>query len=167
MPRFGNCPHLCTSINLPTKHIIMKKKVSDQLVEMLVQAGIRRVYAITGDSLNEFNDSVRRNKDIEWIHVRNEEAGAFAASADAQLSGISCCAGSSGPGHVHLVNGLYDAHRSGAPVVAIASTCATREFGSGYFQETNVIKLFEDCSHFIHVVNTAAQLPRLVLAARS
>jgi pyruvate dehydrogenase (quinone) len=91
----------------------MKKKVSDQLVEMLVQAGIRRVYAITGDSLNEFNDSVRRNKDIEWIHVRNEEAGAFAAAADAQLTGISCCAGSSGPGHVHLVNGLYDAHRSG------------------------------------------------------
>ena len=95
---------------------------------------------------------------------RNEEAGAFAASADAQLSGIACCAGSSGPGHVHLINGLYDAQRSGAPVVAIASTCATREFGSGYFQETNVIKLFEDCSHFTQVAATAEQCPRMAQA---
>src|SRR6201996_651973 len=131
------------------------KKVADQLVEQLLQAGIKRIYAITGDSLNEFNDAVRRTPELTWIHVRNEEVGAFAASADAQLSGLACCAGSSGPGHVHLVNGLYDAQRSGAPVLAIASTCATKEFGSGYFQETNVTKLFEDCSHFTQVANTA------------
>ena len=141
------------------------KKVADQLVDMLLAAGIKRIYAITGDSLNELNDAVRRRPELQWIHVRNEEAGAFAASADAQLSGIACCAGSSGPGHVHLVNGLYDAHRSGAPVIAIASTCATREFGSGYFQETNVIKLFEDCSYYNQVAATAEQLPRMTQAA--
>src|SRR6202012_866497 len=141
------------------------KKVADQLVDMLLQAGIKRIYAITGDSLNELNDAVRRRPELQWIHVRNEESGAFAASADAQLSGISCCAGSSGPGHVHLVKGLYDAHRSGAPVVAIASTCATREFGSGYFQETNVIKLFEDCSYYNQVAATPQQVPRMAQAA--
>ncbi|MEP6951682.1 MAG: thiamine pyrophosphate-binding protein [Ginsengibacter sp.] len=102
---------------------------------------------------------------MQWIHVRNEEAGAFAASADAQLSGIAWCAGSSGPGHVHLVNGLYDAHRSVAPVLAIASMCATKEFGSGYFQETNVIKLFDDCSHYTQVAANPAQLPRMAQAA--
>src|ERR1700733_13394028 len=138
----------------------MSKKVADQLVEMLLQAGIKRIYAITGDSLNELNDAVRKSPDVQWIHVRNEEAGAFAASADAQLTGMACCAGSSGPGHVHLVNGLYDAHRSGAAVLAIASTCATKEFGSGYFQETNVIKLFDDCSHYTQVSANPAQLPR-------
>jgi pyruvate dehydrogenase (quinone) len=143
----------------------MKKRVADQLVDMLVQAGIKRIYAITGDSLNELNDAVRRRKDLQWVHVRNEEAGAFAASAEAQLNGIACCGGSSGPGHVHLVNGLYDAHRSGAPVIAIASTCATREFGSGYFQETNVIKLFDDCSCFNQVACTPEQLPRMTQAA--
>jgi pyruvate dehydrogenase (quinone) len=143
----------------------MSKNVADQLVGMIVQAGIKRIYAITGDSLNEFNDAVRKNPDLEWIHVRNEEAGAFAASADAQLSGIACCAGSSGPGHIHLVNGLYDAQRSGAPVFAIASTCATKEFGSGYFQETNVIKLFDDCSYYTQVAVTATQSPRMAQAA--
>jgi pyruvate dehydrogenase (quinone) len=143
----------------------MSKKVADQLVEMMLQAGIKRIYGITGDSLNELNDAVRRSPDLQWVHVRNEEAGAFAASADAQLTGIACCAGSSGPGHVHLVNGLYDAQRSGAPVLAIASTCATKEFGSGYFQETNVIKLFDDVSHYTQVAATAVQAPRMAQAA--
>ncbi len=143
----------------------MEKRVADQLVEMLVQAGIKRIYAITGDSLNELNDAVRRNPALQWVHVRNEEAGAFAASAEAQLNGIACCGGSSGPGHVHLVNGLYDAHRSGAPVIAIASTCATKEFGSGYFQETNVIKLFDDCSYYNQIACTPEQLPRMAQAA--
>ena len=117
----------------------MSKRVADQLVEMMVQAGIKRIYGITGDSLNALNDAVRKSPDLQWIHVRNEEAGAFAASADAQLTGIACCAGSSGPGHVHLVNGLYDAHRSGAAVLAIASTCATKEFGSGYLDRKSVV----------------------------
>ncbi|WP_159467056.1 thiamine pyrophosphate-dependent enzyme [Dyadobacter sp. 3J3] len=143
----------------------MSKKVAEQLTDMLVQAGIKRIYAVTGDSLNELNDAVRRNPDIKWIHVRHEEAGAYAAAAEAELTGLACCAGSSGPGHVHLINGLYDAHRAGASVLAIASTCATVEFGSGYFQETNTIKLFDDCSYYNQIAATPAQLPRMTQAA--
>ena len=124
----------------------MARKVAEQVVDMLVKAGIKRIYAVTGDGLNELNDAVRQNDNIKWIHVRHEEGGAYAAAAEAELTGLACCAGSSGPGHVHLINGLYDAHRANAPVLAIASTCATVEFGSNYFQETNTIKLFDDCS---------------------
>lgn len=144
----------------------MGKKVAEQLVEILIQAGIKRIYAVTGDSLNELNDAVRKTDGhLQWIHVRHEEAGAFAAAAEAELSGIACCAGSSGPGHVHLLNGLYDAHRSGVPVLAIVATCATQEFGSGYFQETNTIKLFDDCSNYNQIANTAQQVPRMAQAA--
>ncbi|MCC8409667.1 thiamine pyrophosphate-dependent enzyme [Mucilaginibacter sp. UR6-1] len=143
----------------------MAKTVADQLVEMLVNAGIKRIYAVTGDSLNEVNDSVRRSGKIQWIHVRHEEAGAYAAAAEAELTGIACCAGSSGPGHVHLINGLYDAHRSGAPVIAIASTIATTEFGTEYFQETNTLKLFADCSHYNQIATTPKQLPRMLQGA--
>lgn len=139
--------------------------VAEQLVEMLVEAGIKRIYAVTGDSLNELNDAVRRNPDIRWIHVRHEEVGAYAAAAEAELKGLACCAGSSGPGHVHLINGLYDAHRAGVSVFAIASTCATSEFGSGYFQETSTIKLFDDCSCYNQIATTPAQLPRMTQAA--
>lgn len=142
----------------------MAKSVAEQLVEMLVEAGIKRIYAVTGDSLNEVNDAVRRSGKIQWIHVRHEEAGAFAASAEAQLGGLACCAGSSGPGHVHLINGLYDAHRAGASVIAIASTCMSTEFGTEYFQETNTIKLFDDCSYYNQVATTPAQLPRMLQA---
>jgi pyruvate dehydrogenase (quinone) len=120
----------------------MTKNISDQLVEALVDAGIERIYAVTGDSLNHVNAAVHRNGKIKWIHVRHEETAAFAASAEAQLKGLACCAGSSGPGHVHLINGLYDAHRSSASVLAIASTLPTKEFGTSFFQETNTIKLF-------------------------
>ncbi|MDB5009144.1 MAG: pyruvate oxidase [Mucilaginibacter sp.] len=143
----------------------MAKSVADQLVEMLVNAGIKRIYAVTGDSLNKVNDAVRREGSIQWIHVRHEEAGAYAASAEAQLSGLACCAGSSGPGHVHLINGLYDAHRSGAPVIAIASTVASFEFGTEYFQETNTIKLFDDCSLYNQIATTPKQLPRMLQSA--
>lgn len=144
----------------------MSNKVADQLVEMLAEAGVRRIYAVTGDSLNEVNDAVRRNGKIEWIHVRHEETGAYAAGAEAQLTGRpGCCAGSSGPGHVHLINGLYDAHRSGAPVIAIASTIATGEFGTKYFQETNTIKLFNDCSYYNEIANTPGQFPRMLQCA--
>ena len=143
----------------------MSKKVADQIVEMLVENNVKRVYAVTGDSLNELNDAVRRNGRIKWIHVRHEEAGAYAAAAEAELTGLACCAGSSGPGHIHLINGLYDAHRAGAPVLAIASTCATVEFGSGYFQETNTIKLFDDCSYYNQIATTPAQIPRMTQAA--
>src|SRR5918911_2510833 len=121
--------------------------VADQLLDVLVQAGVERICGVVGDSLNPVVDAIRRTDGIEFIHVRNEEAGAFAAAAEAQLTGrLAVCAGSAGPGHVHLVNGLYDAHRSGAPVLALASTCNTYEFGTDYFQETNTIKLFDDCS---------------------
>jgi pyruvate dehydrogenase (quinone) len=143
----------------------MARKVAEQLVDMLVKAGIKRIYAVTGDSLNELNDAVRRNDDIRWIHVRHEEAGAYAAAAEAELTGLACCAGSSGPGHVHLINGLYDAHRANAPLLAIASTCATVEFGSSYFQETNTTKLFDDCSHYNQIATTPAQVPRMTQAA--
>jgi pyruvate dehydrogenase (quinone) len=143
----------------------MAKSVADQLVEMLVNAGIKRIYAVTGDSLNNVNDAVRREGSIQWIHVRHEEAGAYAAGAEAQLNGLACCAGSSGPGHVHLINGLYDANRSGAPVIAIASTVASFEFGSDYFQETNIIKLFDDCSVYNQIATTPKQLPRMIQAA--
>lgn len=146
------------------KIITMAKTVADQLVEMLVSAGIKRIYAVTGDSLNEVNDAVRREGSIQWVHVRHEEAGAYAAGAEAQLNGLACCAGSSGPGHVHLINGLYDAHRSGASVIAIASTIMSNEFGTEYFQETNTIKLFDDCSLYNQIATTPAQLPRMLQA---
>jgi len=143
----------------------MSKNVSDQLVEALVEAGIQRIYAVTGDSLNHVNAAVHRNGKIKWIHVRHEETAAFAAGAEAQLNGLACCAGSSGPGHVHLINGLYDAHRSSASVLAIASTLPTKEFGTDYFQETNTTKLFEDCSCYNQIATTPEQLPRMLQAA--
>lgn len=143
----------------------MSKNVSDQVVETLVDAGIQRIYAVTGDSLNYLNAAVHRNGKIKWIHVRHEETAAYAAGAEAQLNGLACCAGSSGPGHVHLINGLYDAHRSSASVLAIASTIPTKEFGTGFFQETNTIKLFDDCSGYNQIAATPEQLPRMLQAA--
>jgi pyruvate dehydrogenase (quinone) len=143
----------------------MSQNVAGQLVDMLVQAGIERIYAVAGDSLNFLNDAIRRDGRIRWIHVRHEETGAYAAAAEAQVKGLACCAGSSGPGHVHLINGLYDAHRSGAPVLAIASTCNSYEFGTEYFQETNTIKLFDDCSYYNQIATTPQQLPRMAQAA--
>lgn len=143
----------------------MSKNVSDLLVENLYNAGIRRVYAITGDSLNPVNDAIRRDGRLEWIHVRHEEAAAYAASMDAELNGIGCCMGSSGPGHVHLINGLYDANRAGNPVIAIASTIETGKFGQDNFQETNPFYLFQDCSKFVYVANTATQFSHMIQAA--
>ena len=140
----------------------MSKNVADQLIETLVEAGIKRIYAVTGDSLNEVNDAARRSGEIDWVHVRHEETGAFAATAEAELNGIACCAGSSGPGHIHLINGLYEAQRSNAAVLAIASTCATDEFGVGFFQETNTIKLFDDCSGYNQIATTPKQFPRML-----
>lgn len=131
--------------------------VAELLVNMLYDAGVRRIYAVTGDSLNPVNDAVRRDGRLEWIHVRHEEAGAYAASMEAELNGIGCCMGSSGPGHVHLVNGLYDANRSGNPVIAIATTVTTDNLGLNGFQETNVTKLFDDCSKYCFMANTPGQ----------
>lgn len=143
----------------------MAKSVSAQLVDMLVEAGVKRVYAITGDSLNPVNDAIRRDGRLEWIHVRHEETAAYAASMDAELNGIGCCMGSSGPGHVHLINGLYDANRAGNPVIAIASTCATKKFGTDYFQETNPFYLFKDCSKYVYVANTPEQFTTMMQQA--
>ncbi len=143
----------------------MAKKISEQLVETLAHAGVERIYAVTGDSLNEVNDAVRKQNKVKWVHVRHEETGAFAASAEAQLNGIACCAGSSGPGHVHLINGVYDAHQSNAPVFVIASTCPSSEFGTSYFQETDPIKLFEDCSGYAQMATTPVQFSRMLQGA--
>lgn len=147
------------------RYKIMGKKVAEQLIETIKHAGIRHIYAVTGDSLNEVNDAVRKDDDVKWIHVRHEETGAYAALAEAELNGIACCAGSSGPGHVHLINGLYDAQRANASVLAIASTCPTGEFGSSFFQETNTIKLFDDCSGYNQIANTPMQFARMLQAA--
>lgn len=135
----------------------MSKNVSDRIVEILVSAGVKRVYAVTGDSLNPVNDAVRRDGRLQWIHVRHEEAGAYAASMDAELDGIGCCMGSSGPGHVHMVNGLYDANRSGNPVIAIASMIHTDKMGLDSFQETRPEFLFKECSRYTFMANTPNQ----------
>lgn len=158
---------ICYYIKINPKPITaMAKKIAEQLIDTLVKSGVERIYAVTGDSLNEVNEAVRKNDQIKWIHVRHEETGAYAAAAEAQLTGRpGCCARSSGPGHVHLINGLYDAHRSGAPVIAIASTIPTGEFGTEYFQETNTIKLFNDCSYYNEVATTPTQFPRMLQSA--
>lgn len=140
--------------------------VARQVVEQLAEAGVKHIYAITGDSLNALTDAITQDGRIQFIHVRNEEAAAFAASAEAQLTGrLAVCAGSSGPGHVHLINGLYDAQRSNAPVLAIASTCASAVFGTGYFQETNPTLLFSNCSVYNEMAITPAQVPSMLHGA--
>ncbi|PXW91279.1 pyruvate dehydrogenase (quinone) [Nitrosomonas sp. Nm84] len=138
--------------------------VAEQLVEMLKSAGIRRIYGVTGDSLNFFNDALRRDGSIDWIHVRHEEAGAYAAMAEGVLGDIGCCAGSSGPGHVHLINGLYDAHRWGAPVLALPSTITSEDYGTESFQSTD-LRMFDGCSHYNEVATTPQQLPRMLQQA--
>ncbi|MFC6880547.1 pyruvate dehydrogenase [Actinomadura yumaensis] len=140
--------------------------VADQFIEVLRQAGVRRIYGVVGDSLNPIVDAVRRTSGIEWVHVRNEEAGAFAAAAEAQVTGrLAVCAGSCGPGNTHLIQGLYDAHRSGAPVLALASHIPSTQIGSGYFQETHPERLFTECSHYCEMINGPEQMPRILRTA--
>ena len=141
----------------------MAYRVADELVNRLVEAGVERIYGIVGDSLNPVTDAIRRNGKLKFIHVRNEEAGAFAAGAEAQLTGrLTACAGSCGPGSLHLINGLFDSHRSMAPVVAIASHIPTTEIGTGYFQETHPEILFKECSHYCELVSNPKQLGRVL-----
>jgi pyruvate dehydrogenase (quinone) len=143
-----------------------KRSVADQFVEILQAAGVRRIYGVVGDSLNPVVDAVRRHDGIDWVHVRHEEAGAFAAGAEAQLTGrLTACAGSCGPGNLHLINGLYDAHRSGAPVVALASHIPSAEIGTDYFQETHPTSLFQECSHYVEMISRPAQVPRVTQIA--
>src|SRR6202158_1371895 len=142
------------------------KTVATHLVEALVDAGVRRIYGVVGDSLNSIVDAVHHNKNIAWVHVRHEEAGAFAASAEAQLTGnLAVCAGSCGPGNLHLINGLFDAHKTLAPVLAIAAQIPSSEIGTDFFQETHPERLFQDCSHFCQLVGTEKQMPRLLQIA--
>jgi len=144
----------------------MQRTVADMLVATLAGAGVKRIYGIVGDSLNPVTDAVRRDGRIQWVHVRHEEAGAFAAGAEAQLSGeLVACAGTSGPGNLHLINGLYDCQRSHAPVLAIASHIPSSEIGTGYFQETHPTLLFQECSHYCELIATPKQMPRVLQIA--
>ncbi|MET3726232.1 ubiquinone-dependent pyruvate dehydrogenase [Sphingomonas trueperi] len=144
----------------------MGKTAADYMTDVLTQAGVKRIYGVVGDSLNGFTDSLRRQGTIEWVHVRNEEGGAFSAAAEAQLTGeLAVCAGSCGPGNLHLINGLFDAHRSGAPVLAIAAHIPSSEIGTDYFQETHPQTLFKDCSHYVELVSHPSQLPQVLLRA--
>ncbi|WP_407176149.1 ubiquinone-dependent pyruvate dehydrogenase [Bradyrhizobium sp. STM 3562] len=137
--------------------------VADQFAETLAASGVKRIYGIVGDSLNGFTDSIRRQGKIEWIHVRHEEVAAFAAGAEAHLTdSLAVCAGSCGPGNLHLINGLFDCHRSRVPVLAIAAHIPSAEIGSGYFQETHPENLFRECSHFCELISNANQMPRAV-----
>jgi pyruvate dehydrogenase (quinone) len=127
----------------------MAKNVADQFIETLETAGVKRIYGIVGDSLNGLTDAVRRRGKIQWLHVRHEEVAAFAAGAEAHLTGeLAVCAGSCGPGNLHLINGLFDCQRSRVPVLAIAAHIPSPEIGSGYFQETHPQTLFQECSHY-------------------
>ena len=137
--------------------------IAKNIVDTLAANGIRRVYGVPGDSLNGFTDALRETPSIEWVHVRHEEAGAFAAAAEAALTGeVAVCAGSAGPGNLHLINGLYDANRSRVPVLAIAAHIPSGEIGSNYFQETHPQEVFRECSVYAEQVTDAAQMPRIV-----
>ncbi|QIP83956.1 pyruvate dehydrogenase [Streptomyces sp. Tu 2975] len=143
-----------------------RKNVAEQFVDILVRAGVQRLYGVVGDSLNPVVDAVRRTAGIDWIQVRHEEAAAFAAGAEAQITGkLAACAGSCGPGNLHLINGLYDAHRSMAPVLALASHIPSSEIGLGYFQETHPDQLFRECSHYSELISSPQQMPRLLQTA--
>ena len=144
----------------------MAKTLAEQFVEILAAAGVKRVYGLVGDSLNGLTDAIRRQGKIEWIHVRHEEVAAFAAGAEAHLTGaLAVCAGSCGPGNLHLINGLFDCHRSRVPVLAIAAHIPSPEIGSGFFQETHPENLFRECSHYCELVSSASQMPRILETA--
>ena len=141
----------------------MSKRVADLLVDVLLEAGVQRVYGVSGDSLNGVTDSIRTRGQIQWVHMRHEEVAAFAAGAEAHLTGkLAVCAGSCGPGNLHLINGLYDCHRSRVPVLAIAAQIPSNEIGSGYFQETRPEHLFAQCSHYCELVSQPEQMPRVL-----
>ncbi|PFG39415.1 pyruvate dehydrogenase (quinone) [Georgenia soli] len=144
----------------------MARSVAEFLVNQLVAAGVERIYGIVGDSLNPVVDAVRRTPGIDWVHVRHEEAAAFAAAAEAEVTGkLTACAGSCGPGNLHLINGLYDANRSRVPVVAIASHIPSAQIGTKFFQETHPDRLFTEASVFSEMISTSRQVPRVTRTA--
>ena len=141
----------------------MAKTLAEQFVEILAAAGVKRVYGLVGDSLNGLTDAIRRQGKIEWIHVRHEEVAAFAAGAEAHLTGeLAVCAGSCGPGNLHLINGLFDCHRSRVPVLAIAAHIPSPEIGSGFFQETHPENLFKRMQPLLRARLRANQMPRIL-----
>src|SRR4030088_1722134 len=141
----------------------MAKTVADQFATTLAAAGVKRIYGIIGDSLNGLTDAIRRQGQIEWVHLRHEEVAAFAAGAEAHLTGsLAVCAGSCGPGNLHLINGLFDCQRSRVPVLAIAAQIPSAELGAGYFQETHPETLFKECSHYCELISGANQMPRVL-----
>lgn len=140
-----------------------KINLAQQLATTLEQAGIKRIWGLTGDSLNGLTDALRTMDSIEWMHVRHEEVAAFAAGAEAAATGeLTVCAGSCGPGNLHLINGLFDCHRSHVPVLAIAAQIPSSEIGLNYFQETHPQELFKECSHFIELVTNPEQMPHVL-----
>jgi len=140
----------------------MAKTVAQVLVDVLAQYGVQRVYGLPGDSLNGITDAIRMHGGIQFVHVRHEEVAAFAAGAEAQLTGqLAVCAGSCGPGNTHLINGLYDCNRSRVPVLAIAAQIPSEEVGSSYFQETHPERTFVDCSVYVEVISHPSQVPRI------
>lgn len=144
----------------------MATTVAEHLVRQLVGAGVSRIYGIVGDSLNPVVDAVRRTPGIDWVHVRHEEAAAFAAAGEAEVTGrLTACAGSCGPGNLHLINGLYDANRSRLPVLAIASHIPSNQIGTQFFQETHPDRLFTEASVFSEMISSPAQLPRVTRSA--
>src|SRR6202789_4456835 len=143
-----------------------QKRVAEIVVETLVAAGVKRIYGVVGDSLNGMLEEIRKRKDIEWIGTRHEETPAFAAGAEAHVTGeLAVCAGSCGPGNLHLINGLFDCHRSRVPVLAIAAHIPSSEIGIDYFQATHPENLFKECSHYVELVTQADQLPQILLRA--
>ena len=136
------------------------ENLADLFVATLEQAGVKRIYGIVGDSLNGLTEALRRRRTIDWVHVRHEEVAAFAAAGEAQVTGaLAVCAGSCGPGNLHLINGLFDAHRTRVPVLAIAAQIPSSEIGGGYFQETHPQNLFRECSHYCELVSDVSQMP--------
>jgi pyruvate dehydrogenase (quinone) len=143
--------------------LVMAKTVADQFAETLAAAGVKRIYGIVGDSLNGLTDAIRRQAKIEWVHVRHEEVAAFAAGAEAHLTGeLAVCAGSCGPGNLHLIAGLFDCHRSRVPLLTIAAQIPSAELGAGYFQETHPESLFKECSHYCQLISGSNQMPRVL-----
>jgi pyruvate dehydrogenase (quinone) len=138
-------------------------RIANIIVDTLGSIGVKRVYGVPGDSLNGITDAIRTHKSVAWIHTRNEEAAAFAAGAEAHLTGnLAVCAGSCGPGNTHLINGLYDCHRNRVPVLAIAAQIPSKEIGSDYFQETKPDHIFRDCSHYCEFISHPSQMPRVL-----
>src|ERR1700749_4210195 len=141
----------------------MSRTAAEFLVQALEKTDVKRVYGVVGDSLNGFTDVMRRRKSIDWIHMRHEEAAAFAAGAEAHLTGsLAVCAGSCGPGNLHLINGLFDCQRNGVPVLAIAAHLPSSELGIDYFQATHPEILFRECSHYVELVSNPGQLPQIL-----